>query len=308
MAKIVVVGVASLYMAAGVANFPVGGPAGSAPEWVRAGVAGSAVHVAKVLSALGDEVRLCTLAGTDPAGLAIRADLRASGLLGPGVVDAEATSLGIVLVAPDGSQVGLPYLAAVNAVGYPAETFCRLARGADVAVLTNAWFARPLIQQAERLSVRVAVDVHLISDVDDTRNGPWLEASDIIFGSHERLPCPSEEWLTRMFARFPGCEVVGIGRGADGAALGLRDGTLVRAAAIAPRGVVSTAGAGDTLFASFLHGWLATGNPAGALQKAVLHAGWKVGDPVPGAGALTEAELAQLSGTHQVRTTVGRWI
>jgi acarbose 7IV-phosphotransferase len=308
MARIVVVGVASLYLAAGVGEFPLEYAQGRGPEWMRAGVAGSAAHVAKVLSALGDEVRLCTLAGTDPAGLAVRADLSASGLSPEGVVDAGATSLGVALVAPDGSRLGLPYTAVVNAVGYPAETFRRLAVGADLAVLTRARFARPLIGCAERLPVRIAVDVHLISDVSDTNSRPWLEAADIVFCSHERLPCPPGEWVAQVFARYPGCDVVGIGRGHDGAILGLRDGTLVRAAAVAPRGVVNTSGAGDTLFASFLHAWLATGNPADALQAAVLHAGWRIGDPVPGSGVLAETELARLAQAHQVRIEVGSWI
>jgi len=308
MASIVVVGVASLYMAAGVGEFPLEYAPSSAPDWMRAGVTGSGAHIAKVLSALGDDVRLCTLAGTDPAGLAIRADLRASGLSGEGVVDAGATWLGVALVAPDGRRMGLPYMAAVNAVGYPAETFHRLATGVDLAVLTNARFTRPLIRYAEQLSVPIAVDVHLISDIDDNRNRPWLEVADILFCSHERLPCQPREWVARVFARYPGCQVVGIGRGADGAMLGLRDGTLVRAAAVTPRGVVSTSGAGDALFASFLHGWLATGNPVGALQAAVLHAGWKIGAPMPGVTSLTEAELARLSQAHQVKTEVGSWV
>ncbi|MGH3246163.1 MAG: carbohydrate kinase family protein [Trebonia sp.] len=308
MPRIVVVGVASLYLAAGVGEFPLEHTPGAMPDWMRAGVAGSAAHVAKVLAGLGDEVRLCTLAGTDPAGLAVRADLWASGLSGEGVVDSGATSLGVALVAPDGSRLGLPYTAMVNAVGYPVETFRRLAVGADLAVLTRARFARPLIRCAEQLSVRIAVDVHLISDVNDTHSRPWMEAADIVFCSHERLPCPPEEWVARVFARYPGCQVVGIGRGADGAILGLRDGTLVSAAAVASRGVVNTSGAGDTLFASFLHGWLATGNPVGALQSAVLHSGWRIGDPMPGAGSLTEAELARLSQANQVRMAVGRWL
>jgi sugar/nucleoside kinase (ribokinase family) len=307
MARIVVVGVASWYVTAGIPDFPVEYAPGSKPDWMRAGASGSGAHIARVLNALGNEVRLCTLAGTDPGGLAVRADLRASGLMGPGVIDAGATSFGVVLVAPDGSRMGFPYLSAVNAVGYPAETFSRLARGADLAVLTNVRFAEALIQRAEQMSLRIAVDVHLISDVHDTCNRSWLQAADVIFCSHERLPCPPEEWIARIFAEYPGCEVVGIGRGPDGAMLGLRDGTLVRAAAVAPRGVVSTAGAGDALFASFLHAWLATGNPANALSTAVLHAGWKVGDLFPGAVALTEAELARLSGTCHVRTSVGRW-
>jgi sugar/nucleoside kinase (ribokinase family) len=308
MARIVVVGVASLYMSAGVGEFPVEYAPGSTPDWMRAGVTGSAAHIAKVLSALGEGVRLCTLAGTDPAGLAIRADLRSNGLSGDGVVDGGETSLGVVLVAADGNRMGFPYLAAVNAVGYPVETFHRLAEGADLAVLTNVRFVRPLIRCAENLSVRIAVDVHLISDVDDTYNRPWLEAADIVFCSHERLPCPLEEWIARVFARYPGCEVVGIGRGADGAMLGLRDGTLVRVAAVVPRGVVNTAGAGDALFVSFLHGWLATGNPVDALRSAVLHAGWKVGGELPGTVSLTEGELARLSQAHQVKATVGRWV
>jgi sugar/nucleoside kinase (ribokinase family) len=309
MARIVVVGVASLYTAAGVAGeFPLEYAPVAEPDWMRAGVTGSGAHIAKVLNTLGDDVRLCTLAGTDPAGLAIRADLRANGLFGEGVVDAGATWLGVVLVAPDGRRMGLPYMAAMNAVGYPAETFHRLAAGVDLAVLTNARFCRPLVRHAERLSVPVAVDVHLISEIDDPRNRPWLEVADILFCSHERLPCQPDEWVARVLARYPGCQVVGIGMGADGAMLGLRDGTLIRAGAITPRGVVSTAGAGDALFASFLHGWLATGNPVDALQMAVLHAGWKLGQPMPGTTSLTEDELAQLSETYQAKISVGRWI
>jgi sugar/nucleoside kinase (ribokinase family) len=308
MARIVVVGVASLYLAAGVGEFPLERTPEAVPDWMRAGVAGSAAHVAKALNALGDEVRLCTLAGTDPAGLAVRADLRASGLSCTGVVDGGATSLGVALVAPDGSRLGLPYTALVNAVGYPPETFRRLAEGADLAVLTRARFTRPLIRWAEHASVRIAVDVHLISDVDDSRSRPWLEAADIVFCSHERLPCPPAQWIARTFTRYPGCQVVGIGHGAEGAIVGLRDGTLVRAGAVAPRGVVSTSGAGDALFASFLHGWLATGNPVDALHAAVVYAGWQVGDPLPGAVALSAAELTRLSETNQVRMSVGSWI
>ena len=309
MASIVVVGVASLYIAAGVAGeFPLEYAPVSEPDWMSAGVTGSGAHIAKVLNALGDDVRLCTLAGTDPVGLAIRADLRANGLYGEGVVDAGATWLGVVLVAPDGRRMGLPYMAAMNAVGYPAETFHRLAAGADLAVLTNARFCRPLVRHAERLSVPIAVDVHLISEIDDPRNRPWLEVADILFCSHERLPCQPEDWVAQVLARYPGCQVVGIGMGAEGAMLGLRDGTLIRAGAVTPRGVVSTAGAGDALFASFLHGWLATGNSVDSLQSAVLHAGWKLGQPMPGTASLTEGELARLSEAHQAKISVGRWI
>jgi acarbose 7IV-phosphotransferase len=271
--KIVVAGVTSLYMSVGVEEFPLSYVPSRTPVWMRADVTGSAGHIAKVLRALGDEVRLCTLAGSDPAGLAIRTDLHRRGLLGRGVIDADAGSLGVVLVGPDGQRMGFPYLAAVSAVEYPVEVFRREADGADLAILTNARFVQPLLRHAQQLGIPVAVDTHLISDVSDDYNRPWLEVADIVFCSHERLPCAPAEWAARVFASYPGCQIAGIGQGPDGCLLALRDGMLVHAAGLAPRGVVSTAGAGDALFASFLHSWLATGNPAVALETAVLHAG-----------------------------------
>lgn len=305
--KLVVVGVTSLYMSVGVEEFPVRYAPTRKPLWMRAGVSGSAGHIAKIMSALGDDVSLCTLASHDPPGLAVRADLASRGLLGHGVVDGGESSLGVVLVTPDGRRMGFPYLAGVSAVEFPADVFYREARNADLAVLTNAKFVRPLIPLAERLRVPIAVDVHLISSIDDGYNQPWLEVADIVFCSHERLSCPPADWVARIFARYPGCEMVGIGEGARGCLLGLRDGTLVRVAGPAPRGVVNTSGAGDALFASFLHGWLATGNPVRALETAVLYAGWKIGDTCPAASLPNEAELAGLEALHPVRTSIGSW-
>lgn len=305
--RIVVAGVTSLYASVAVDNFPLEYSPTSRPDWMRVGVTGAAGHIAHILRHLGNEVRLCSLAGGDPAGLTIRAELHARGLLGPGVVDAGASSLGVVLVAPGGRRMGFPYLAAVNAVSYPAEVFRQQAEGADLAIMTNAKFVRPLVAHAAQLNVPVAVDVHLISDIDDDYNRPWLEVADIVFCSHERLPCSPAEWMPRIFARYPGCLVVGIGRGPDGCMLGLRDGTLVQASVAAPRGVVNTAGAGDALFATFLHGWIATGNPVSAMETAVLHAGWKIGDQSPAASSLDEAELVALQESCEVRAVVSRW-
>lgn len=305
--RIVVAGVASLYTSVGVEEFPLQFAPTRNPAWMRTGVTGAGGHIAHILRHLGDEVRLCTLAGTDPAGLAIRNELRARELLGSGVLDLGVSSFGVVLVAPGGRRMGFPYLAAVNTVSYPPEVFRQQAEGADLAIMTNARFVGPLLAQATRLNVPIAVDVHLISDIDDTYHRPWLEVADIVFCSHERLPCPPQEWVARVFARYPGCTIVGIGRGTDGCMLGLRDGTLVQVSAIAPRGVVNTAGAGDALFASFLHGWIATGNPVTAIETAALHAGWKIGDTFPVGSSLTEAELAALHENYPIRAVVGRW-
>ena len=114
--------------------------------------------------------------------------------------------------------------------------------------------------------------------------------------------------MAQVFARYPGCEVVGVGRGADGALLGLRDGTLVRAGAVAPRGVVNTSGAGDALFASFLHGWLATGNPVDALRSAVLHAGLEDREPGTGRGITHRTRTSPAVAGARSQVTVETWL
>ncbi len=71
--------------------------------------------------------------------------------------------------------------------------------------------------------------------------------------------------------------------------------------------MVSTAGAGDTLFASFIHGWLATGNPVRAIERAVLYAGWAVGDSFPCGVILSAEELDLMEAACGVRAVVSRW-
>jgi acarbose 7IV-phosphotransferase len=306
--KIVVVGVTSLYMSVSVGEFPIPYQPTRSPDWLRVGVAGAGYHIAGTLRTLGNDVTLCTFAGRDLSGAFIRAELRGSGLLGPSVVETHASSLGVVLADRDGRRMGLPHLAMVKVVEYPAATLCRSLQGADLAVFTNIRFARPLLQHARRLGVPIAVDVHLIADVDDDYNAPWLEVADIIFCSHERLQgMTPAKWVRSIFNRYPGCAIIAIGCGSSGCILGLPDGDLVRVPAVAPRGVISTAGAGDTLFASFIHGWLATGNPVRSIERAVLYAGWAVGDSFPCAAMLTIEQLDALEAACGVRAVISRW-
>ncbi|MFC4584833.1 carbohydrate kinase family protein [Sphaerisporangium corydalis] len=215
--------------------------------------------------------------------------------------------MGVALVAPDGSRLGLPHLEPVNGVTYPSDVMDSMARDADLLVLTNAKFVRPLVGPMARLGVPIAVDVHLIADLDDEYNRPWLQAAEIIFCSHEILPCRPELWVQRIFDRYPRCRLTCVGLGSRGALLGIRDGRLLWAKAVAPRGVVNTSGAGDALFATFLHVWAHTRDAASALRAAVLHAGWKIGHRLPVTASLTRVELADLAMSHPPLSTSGRW-
>ncbi|MEV7967855.1 carbohydrate kinase family protein [Sphaerisporangium sp. NPDC088356] len=305
--KIVVAGAVSFYLSVGVPGFPLRYSSKCTPRWMAGGVSGAAGHIARILRTLEEDVRLCTVVGRDILGVEIRAELDRVGLLGPEVVDGPASSMGVALVAPDGSRMGLPHLAPVNGITYPFEVMGAVARDADLLVLTNAKFVRAMVASAALLGVPIAVDVHLIADLTDEYNRPWLQAAEIVFCSHELLPCPPEVWVARVFDHYPRCRLTCVGMGARGALLGTRDGMLVRVEAVTPRGVVNTSGAGDALFATFLHVWLRTKDPVRALQTAVLHAGWKIGTRLPVTASLTDGELAELRNSHPPTTVLGRW-
>ncbi|MFF4416806.1 carbohydrate kinase family protein [Streptosporangium sp. NPDC001559] len=305
--RIVVAGAVSLYMSVGVTEFPVRYASTSSPRWIATGVSGAAGHIAQILRTLGDDVRLCTVLGRDLPGLGIAAELGRNGLLGPGIVEGAESSVGVALVGPDGRRMGLPHLTPVNTALYPVNLLEESAHDADLLVLTNTKFVRDLVGPAARLGVPIAVDVHLVSDLDGEYNRPWLDAATIVFCSDERLPDPPEVWVRRLFARYPRCRLAGVGLGARGALLATREGTLVRVEAVAPRGVVNTTGAGDALFATFLHFWCEAEDPVRALRLAVVHAGWKVGAPASVTASLTLDELSALDAAHTPNTVVGRW-
>jgi sugar/nucleoside kinase (ribokinase family) len=305
--KIVVAGVASLAVHLAVEEFPVEYAPVSQPLWVASGTGGTGAQVAAILRGLGDEVTLCTVVGRDAAGTLVRDQLRACDLDGPGVVEGPASSQSVVLVAGDGRRIVYPHLVAINAVEYPQETFTEAVRGADLAVMTNTDFVRALLPGAVLEGVPIAVDVNVIADVNERYYQPWLEVADVIFCSHERLPCPAPRWISKIMGRYPGVAIAAVGCGRDGSVLGLRDGRLVSVTSVAPLGVRNTSSAGDSLFAAFLHGWLATGNPVEALSDAAVFAGWRIGHRNPTSIVLSEPDLARLRMRYPVRVSLGWW-
>lgn len=303
---VLVAGAVSLYATVGVQDFPIDYASRSKPSWVEFSCSGVALSVSRVQAAFGHRVRLCTLVGNDSAGTAVRDDLARLGLLGPGVLRTPVSTTGVVLVNEHGRRMGMPYLSPIDHEVYPWDVLEAQASGADLLVLTNIRPIRPLLGRAARLGVLTAVDLHQIESPDNEYNRPWLENSDIVFASHERLPAP-EVWAREVFRRYPRCGVVGIGMGDRGAAVALRDGRLIRMAAVTPAPVVNTTGAGDALFSTFLAVWLRTGDPVAALRAGVVHAGWKIGFRRPTLVTLRREELAALCEADPPRTVIGRW-
>lgn len=295
MPGVFVSGVVNLTTHLPVGSFPMGyEPVRYPRHGVHLSVSGVGWNHARALTILGSPARLGTFIGNDLAGLALRAELEQVGLMSDTVLTAEATPQAVVLYDTDGRRQVHTDLKDLPDMAYPVDRFESAVRGCDTAVLTNIGFSRLLLTPARRLGLRVVTDVQAVADIDDPYNREFMAAADVLFASDERLFCSPEQWAAQALDRYP-CRIVVIGMGSRGCLLAVRDQKPVQVPAVAPRGVVSTVGAGDALLACFVHVLRRTDDPHLAARRAVLFAGWKIGEAVGGRGYLTGAQLEELA-------------
>jgi acarbose 7IV-phosphotransferase len=289
MAKIIVAGLINIETTLKVDAFPIQYQSVRYPFFgVRSTVSGVGYNVAKALRTLGHEVDFLSLIGNDYAGEMVRAELRQID-----VVDRRVQSLldetpqSVILYDNSGKRMINTDLKNIQESLYPLVHF--QPEKADLAVLCNINFSRPMLERAKDAEIPIATDVHVIRSLEDEYNRDYMAAADILFMSDENLPVSPEEWVRRIWQRF-GAKIVGIGLGANGALLGV-NGETTHFPAKALRPVVNTIGAGDALFSAFVHGYVQSKDPFQAMQKAVLFAGYKIGEKGAAEGFMSAAEL-----------------
>lgn len=296
MATILVSGLINIETTVAIDGFPIVYEPVRYPFFgVRSTVSGVGYNLARALTILGHEVRLLAMIGRDDDGGRVRRSLAADGISGEFVIDRlEQTPQAAILYDPSGRRMINTDLKDIQETAYPPELFARAIVGCDLAALTTINFSRPFLAEARGRGVPVASDVHAITDLDDPYNADFMRAADILFQSHERLPCSPNEWVKRVQSHY-GNGVVVVGMGADGALLGVNtDQELQHVPAVATRPIVSTIGAGDALFSAFIDGTLRGLKPRDSLRRAVVFASYKIGAVGAAEGFLTPAELDAL--------------
>ena len=293
MSRIVVAGLYTFETSLRIEGFPLPYYPVCFPfDGVTSAHAGVGLNVSVALARLGHSPRLASLIGTDEAGARLRNAMPGFGLDPRWLVDsASATSQSVILVAPDGSRQIHCDLKSLQSQIHPAERVSELFDGAELAVICNIGFARPLLDEARQRHVPIATDVHVLADFDDAYNRDFMAAADILFLSDERLPCSPQDAVGALRSRFDP-RILVIGLGANGALLSERGQQPIHVPAVAPRGVVNTVGAGDALFSAFIDQYL-RGLPAvHALRNATHYAGIKISCSGATNGLLSASEFA----------------
>ncbi|MBK8049788.1 MAG: carbohydrate kinase family protein [Anaerolineales bacterium] len=308
MAKILVSGLINVETTLRIDRFPIEYQPQQFPFFgIRTSVSGVGYNVATALHALGNEVALLSLIGSDLNGLQVQSEIARIGLAGDNVLaQLEQTPQSVILYEPGARRECFTDLKDIQEQRYPEDRFQQLAVGASAFVGCNANISRPLLFAAKAAGLLVATDIHTIANLDDDFNRDFMALANILFMSNERLPLSPEDWAQAVINRY-NTPIVVIGLGHEGALLAVRDDRFVgRLPAVRTRAIVNTVGAGDALFSCFVHTYLRTHDPYRSLQTAIVFASWKIGGNGGADGLLSQEELVQLAGQAELSLPYAR--
>lgn len=294
--KVLVAGLTNIEVTLQVEAFPIHYSPVLYPFFgVNSSVSGVGYNVAKALTMLGNRVDFLSMVGQDAARSLVREQFTSDGISAQYVLDSlDKTPHSVILYDKQGSRQIHVDLKDIQERVYPQALFEQALMACSLVVACNVNFARPFLEAAGRAGKKIATDVHAIADLEDDYNRDYMAAADILFMSHERLPCPPEEWTREVVRRY-GTEIVVIGLGAEGALLSVKSHHFLgRIPAVYVRPVVNTIGAGDALFSAFLHLYQQTQNPYEAIKKAIVFASYKIGTTGAADGFLTQEQLDRL--------------
>ena len=259
---------------------------------IQTTVSGVGYNIAKALNRLGNQVDFASLIGGDDNGDLVRKALEAD-RIGDELIlsNGDETAQSVIIYDPQGKRQIHTDLKDIQDQVYPFDKAVLAIERADLAVICNINFARPLLKAAKDAGKWIATDVHALSSLEDDYNQDYLQAADILFLSDESLADSPEQIIRKILKRF-NTRIVVIGLGSEGALMGVRrDGFVGRFPAVRTRNVVNTIGAGDALFSAFIDRFQRTKDPYLALRQAMVFASYKVGEKGAAQGFLTAEAL-----------------
>lgn len=262
---------------------------------VNTRISGVAYNLAKAMKTLGDDVKLVTMTGMDFGGNYIKEQIGKIGISTEYVKAAlKETPNTVVLYDEEGRRQIYCDLKDIQEISYGFEK--EMYGPCDMIAACNTNFNRELLQKAKREEKIIATDVHVLSDVMDGYNRDFMEAAQILFLSDENIPGGYRDFLKNIEETYQN-EIIVLGMGKKGALLYVKqEDKFYELPAMHVGEVVNTVGAGDALFAAFLHYYAKGLSPLACLERAEYFAAYKIGFDGAAVGFADEVTMDKILG------------
>ena len=176
---------------------------------------------------------------------------------------------------------------------YDMSMVAPIAEECDMMVLANANFCRPFAKEAAARNKPIAVNIRSYKPEKEKYNTDFLEPAKVLYFSDDTLAEDPYDFIDRMSGTY-GTEIIILGQGSEGLILFDKTQNLrVHYKTVKTNEVVNTIGAGNALFACFLHYYMETGDSVNAIKNALLFASYKIGYMGTSNGFMTTDQLEQ---------------
>lgn len=262
---------------------------------IKSRVGGVGMNIGKALKVLGDDVKMMTFIADDEEGERVIHALEKEKIDTSCINRSlKETPTSIVLYDRQGNKQSNYDLKDVQDQSYDLEKVRDVLKDCDAVLLSNHNFNKDLLKVAKKMKKLIATDVQVIHDTHDGFNKPFMMSSTILFLSGENLECEAEVFIKKLEALYHN-EIIVVGQGEKGAMMYVKEeDKIYQLNSVKIRDIISTEGAGDALFSSFVH-YYVKGMPAlEALKKALVFASYKLGEKEASSGFADEIQVEQL--------------
>jgi sugar/nucleoside kinase (ribokinase family) len=223
-------------------------------------------YASRGFAQLGKKTAFIGYVGPDHIGSLVQETLAGDGINLDGLfIDSAGTARSVNFVFPDGRRKnfydGKSHMTLQPDLGVTHGILSR----ARLAHFSIPNWARKLLPQARELGLTVSCDIQDVVSIEDPYRRDFIEQSDILFFSAVNYADPTP--LIEACLSIKPDQVIVVGRGAEGCALGTSDGVRFFPPVKLETPVIDTNGAGDGLAVGFLVSYVLDGFP---LDQAIL--------------------------------------
>ena len=255
---------------------------------------GDAYNESLALKWLGDDVTFMSIVGRNQdLGLINPPDRKITLSTDYIIPQMKETPTEVVLYDKDRKQQIFEDIKDLRDNVYDMSMVAPIADSCDMMVLANANFCRPFAKIASQLGKPIAVNIRTYNREKEIYNTDFLEPAKVLYFSDDNLGEDPYEFIDRMSETY-GTEIIILGQGSEGLILFDKSQNLrVHYKTVKTNEVVNTIGAGNALFACFLHYYMETGDSVNAIKNALLFASYKIGYMGTSNGFMTTDQLEQ---------------